>query len=293
MAAESDAAKLVILHHRRRGWAWVATGSMIGLAVYAGLDRNLFTRLTGPTETLSAITALLLLALALVGLVVAIIDSSRIHRADATAGVSAKDSVSHYPLYAYAYRYPPRHLGSWLACIFMLVAMAGITAYILPAEINSWAYAVGAENQGTFNPVSYSHCPNMRPAGCHVVTEGFLTNSDADVSWGSLVPLGKPFIVREPVWAWGTGRTLINADSSAVPNIVAGLFFDAVVLLLLYVLVVIVRETSPRRRQLTSVRAAGTSGGHHPDRSHHPSSPRRRAHGGQGKRSRRRVRTGR
>jgi hypothetical protein len=33
----------------------------------------------------------------------------------------------------------PRHLGTWLACIFMLVAMTGITAYNLPAEANSWA----------------------------------------------------------------------------------------------------------------------------------------------------------
>ena len=40
-AGESDVAKLVTLHHRRRGWAWVAAGSAIGLAVYAGIDVNL------------------------------------------------------------------------------------------------------------------------------------------------------------------------------------------------------------------------------------------------------------
>ena len=34
----SDVAKLVSLHHRRRGWAWVAIGSVIGLVAYAGID---------------------------------------------------------------------------------------------------------------------------------------------------------------------------------------------------------------------------------------------------------------
>jgi len=43
----SDVAKLVRLHHRRRGWAWVAIGSAIGLVVFAGIGVNLFENLTG------------------------------------------------------------------------------------------------------------------------------------------------------------------------------------------------------------------------------------------------------
>jgi len=292
----SDVAKLVMLHHRRRGWAWVATGAALGVVVYAGIDVNLFTSLTGTAETFSVITVFVLLALVLVGLVVVIVDTARIHRADAAVQVSAKGSVSHHPLYAHAYRYPPRHPASWVACVFLLIAMSGITAYNLPAEVNSWAYVVGAENQATFNPVSYSHCP-PRHAGCQVVTEGYLSNSGADVNWETQVPLGQPFSVRQPLWAWGTGRTLINGDGSAIPNIVAGLFFDGVALLLLYVLVVIVRQTSPRRSQPIAVPAGAGPGGvvgpHHPDRSHHESSARRRTHGGGGKRSRRRVQAGR
>ena len=123
----SDVAKLVRLHHRRRGWAWVAIGSVIGLVVYAGIGVNLFENLTGTAETLSAIPVFVLLALVLAGLVVVIVDTSRIHRADAAVRVSAKGSVSHYPLYAHAHRYPPRHHGSWVFAIFMLVAMTGIT----------------------------------------------------------------------------------------------------------------------------------------------------------------------
>jgi hypothetical protein len=285
----SDVANLVRLHHRRRGWAWVAIGSVIGLAVYAGIDVNLFENLTGTAETLSVIPVFVLLALVLAGLVVVIVDTSRIHRADAAVRVSAKGSVSHYPLYAHAHRYPPRHRGSWVFVIVMLVAMTGIAVFLLPADVNSWAYVVGAENQDTFNPVSYGPaCITVPRRGCHTVTEGSLSRSGADVTWGSQVPLGQPFSVRDPLWAWGTGRNLISGDGSAIGTIVAGLFFDGVALLLLYVLVVIVRDTPSRQSQRMPVPAGADPGGvsrtHHPDRGHHGSGVRRPARRGRGRR---------
>jgi hypothetical protein len=285
----SDVAKLVGLHHRRRGWAWVAVGSVIGLVVYVGIGVNLSGNLTGTAETLSVIPVFVLLALVLVGLVVVIGDTSRIHRADAGVRVSAEGSVSHYPPYAHAYRYPPRHRGSWVFAIVMLVGMTGITVFFLPAEVNSWAYVAGAENQDTFNPVSYGQACSPPPrGGCHTVTEGYLSKSGADVTWGSQVPLGQPFSVRDPLWAWGAGRNLTSGDGSAIPAIVGGLFFDGVTLLLLYVLVVIVRGTSSRRSQRMSVPAGADPGGvrrtHHPDRGHHGSGARRRARRGRGRR---------
>lgn len=282
----SDVAKLVRLHHRRRGWAWVAIGSVIGLAVYAGIGADLFEDLTGTAETLGVIPVFVLLALALVGLVVVIVDTSRIHRADAGVRVSAKGSVSHYPLYAHAYRYPPRHHGSWVFVMVMLVAMTGITVFILPAEVNSWAYVVGAGNQDTFNPVSYGQVchSSARGAGCYMVTEGYLSKSGAHVSWGTQVPLGQPFRVHDPLWAWGTGRNLTSDDGSAIANIVAGLFFDGVALLLLYVLVVVVRDPSWRRSQRMSVPAGGVRRTHHPNRGHQVSAARRRARRRRGRR---------
>ena len=86
----SDVAKLVRLRDRRRGWAWVAIGSVIGLVVYAGIGANLFENLTGTAETLNAIPLVLLLALVLAGLVVVVVDTARIHRADTAVRVSAK-----------------------------------------------------------------------------------------------------------------------------------------------------------------------------------------------------------
>jgi hypothetical protein len=284
----SDVAKLVRLHHRRRGWAWVAIGSAIGLVVFVGIDVNLFDNLTGTAETLSVIPVFVLLALVLAGLVVVIVDTSRIHRADAAVRVSAKGSVSHYPLYAHAHRYPPRHRGSSVFVIVMLVAMTGLTVFLLPAEVNSWAYVVGAENQDTFNPVSYGPaCLTVPRRGCHTVTEGYLSKSGADVTWGSQVPLGQPFSVHDPLWAWGGGRTLTSGDGGAIPTIVTGLFFDGVTLLLLYVLVVIVRDTPSKRSQQMSVPAGADPGGvrrtHHPDRGHHGSGVRRPARRGRGR----------
>jgi hypothetical protein len=288
--ASSDVAKLVTLHHRRRGWAWVAAGSAIGLAVYAGIDLSLFESLTGTAETLSVIPVFVLLALVLVGLVVVIVDTSRIRRADAAARASAKGGVSHYPLYAHAHSFPPRHHGSWVFTIFMLVVMTDIALFLLPAQVNSWAYAVGAEHQDTFNPVSYGQsCAHLsRFGGCHIVTEGYLSKSGADVTWGSQVPLGEPFTARDPLWAWGSGRTLTGGEGSAIATIIGGLFFDGVTLLLLYILVVIVRGTSSRRSPRMSVPAAAHPGvagrTSHPGRGHHGSGVRRPARRGRGRR---------
>jgi hypothetical protein len=278
-------AQLVTLHHRRRGWAWVAIGSAIGLAVYAGIDVNLFDNPAGSAGTLSVIAVLVLLALVLAGLVMVIVDTTRIHRADAAVQVSAKSSVSHHPVYAHAHRYPPRHRGSWVFAIVMLAAMTGITVALLPAEVNSWAYVTGAENQDTFHPVSYSQaCVGIHsrygPTGCHTVTEGYLSNSGADVTWTGMVPLGQPFSVRDPLWAWGRGRILLTSDGAAIANIIAGLFFNGAALLFLYILVVIVRDTPSGRSQRTPVPAGAASGRvsrtPHPARGHHGSGARRR-----------------
>src|SRR6202041_3059806 len=93
------------------------------------------------------------------------VDTARIHRADTAVQMSAKSRVAHYPLYAHAHSYPPRHRGSWVFAIIMLTAMTGITAYFLPAEVNSWAYVVGAENQDTFHPVDYRDSCTGVPRG--------------------------------------------------------------------------------------------------------------------------------
>jgi hypothetical protein len=269
----------------------VAVGGVIGLVVYAGIDVNLFANHTGTAEILGVIAVFVLLALVLAGLVVVIVDTSRIRRADAAVQARAKASVSHHPLYAHAHRYPPRHHGSWVFAILLLVAMTGITVFILPAEVNAWGYVVGAEHQDTFNPASYSQACSSgvgHRIGCRTVTEGYLSISGADATWGNQVPLGQPFSVRDPLWDWGSGRTLTNGDGAAVPTIIGGLFFDGVTLLLLYILVVVVRHTPSKPSRRVPVPAGPDPGGirpvHHPDRGHHGSGVRRPARRGQRRR---------
>ena len=104
----------------------MAVGGVIGLAVYVGIGINLFENLTRTAEILGVIPVFVLLALVLAGLVVVIVDTSRIRRADSAVQASAKGSVSHYPLYAHAHRYPPHHHGSWVFAIVMLVAMTSL-----------------------------------------------------------------------------------------------------------------------------------------------------------------------
>jgi hypothetical protein len=281
----SDAAKLVTLHHRRRGWAWVAVASVIGLALYVGIGVKPFGN-TGTAQTLSAIPACALLVLALVGLVVVIVDTSRIRRADAAVQASAKRSVSHHPVYAHPYRYPPRHHGSWVFVICVLVAITGINVALLPAQVNAWAYVVGAGNQDTFNPVSYKQACGFH--GCSPVTVGYLSKTGAQVTWTGQVPLGQPFPVRDPVWVWGTGRSLVGGEGSAIPTIIASLFFDGVALLLLYVLFVLMRDPPLEQGEGILAPAGADPGGvrqaHHPNRPPSASPAQRRARRGRGRR---------
>lgn len=114
------------------------------------------------------------------------------------------------------------------------------------------AYLAGAESQDTFNPLSYGQA--CRKGGCHTVTEGYLSKSGADVTWDSRVPLGQPFTVRVPVWAWGTGRNLIYGDGDPIAMMIVGLFlegwrFRGIAVLLVFVLLAVLGHGRSRWRQ--------------------------------------------
>jgi hypothetical protein len=77
---DGNAGTIVRLYHRRRGWAWVGFGSLIGLIVYLAVGATLFDNLTGAAETASIIPLFILLVLAVAGLLAAIVDSARLRR---------------------------------------------------------------------------------------------------------------------------------------------------------------------------------------------------------------------
>jgi hypothetical protein len=223
----------------------VAVGSLIGLTVYAGISVHVLDNRTGSAQTFLQIPLFVMLALALAGLVVVIVDTSLIHGADAAVRVSAKGKVSHHPVYAHVHRYPHHHRASWLAAIVMLAAMTSLAVFYLPAGVNALGYVAGAEKPDTFHPLSYGQACSIgsRLSHCRVVTEGYLSGTGSHVAWYTQVPLARPFAVRDPLWDWGSGRTLTAGAGSAIPTIIGSLFFDGVAILLVYALFVLVRES--------------------------------------------------
>lgn len=151
----------------------------------------------------------------------------------------------------------------------MLAAMTAIAVAILPEQVDSVAYLSGAERQDTFNPLSYGQ--SCGRGGCHTVTEGYLSKSGADVTWDGQVPLGQPFTIRDPLWAWGTGRNLMYGDGTPIAMIIVGLFFESLAVLFVFVLLAVIRHQSSRRRQTMIMPApAGRQG---TDRAPHPDPP--------------------
>jgi len=87
--------------------------------------------LTGTSELLSVTPVFVLLALVLTGLIIAMVDTVRLRRADAAVRTTARANVTHYPLPVHASRYPPRHAGSW---VFGIVMLAAMTTIVVPAS---------------------------------------------------------------------------------------------------------------------------------------------------------------
>lgn len=83
----------------------------------------------------------------------------------------------------------------------------------VPAVVDGTAFLAGAERTVTFDPISYQ--TNCDRYSCQTITDGILETGGAGISasWQNVVPLGKPFQVREPVWRWGLGLALIEALS--------------------------------------------------------------------------------
>src|ERR1700678_2132183 len=104
-AEMGDVDRIVRLHHRRGGWAWVGCGSLIGLVVYLVIGVALFANLTGTAETASVVPLFILLALMVIGLVTALVDTVRLRGFGAEARRTARENVEHHPVYAHAHRY--------------------------------------------------------------------------------------------------------------------------------------------------------------------------------------------
>jgi hypothetical protein len=245
---EVDAA--VRLLHRRRGWGWTGGGSLLALVVFAVIGSHLWANASGALSVISGLVVLVLLALTAVGLVMAVVDTVRLHRRHGAVRDQARTQTSHHPLIAHAYRYPPRHhVSAWFSRLLLLGCLVLAIGY-LPSQVNAVAYLAGAAPTATFLPTSYGQ--DCGRSGCTTITDGTLIQGDRGIraSWPGTVPLDLPMTVRAPVWdGWGATVPLTGGTANAIIAIVVGLFLDALGVLAGRALVELTRHWLKRRHQ--------------------------------------------
>lgn len=251
--ADPEVAVAVRLLHRRRGWLWTAVVSVVAWLVACGLLGSLAPDGAGAGVAVAVVFILLLTAAAVVALLAAVIDTIRLHELDKGVRTRAAARTVHHPVRAHAYRYPPRHRGTWVFTWLMLLIILGLGAAALPALVDGIAYVTGAENTAVFYPTAYGQVCGR--GGCSNVTNGFLgsgTQATA-ATWPVVVPLGVPITVRRPLWDWGFGSQLIDGDGAAAGSIVAGVLFDGGSALVLFAGYKVGRQWLRRRRGTTAV----------------------------------------
>jgi hypothetical protein len=135
--------------------------------------------------------------------------------------------------------------------LILVVAVVSV-----PAVVDGTAYLADAGRTVTFDPVSYQ--TNCDRYSCGTITDGILETGGAGVSasWQNVVPLGRPFQVREPVWRWGLGLALIDSDKTAVIAVAISLLIEGFAVLVLVSLVRLARNWRRRHWQQQTAPAA-------------------------------------
>lgn len=248
---DPDTAATVHLLHRRRGWLWTLTIGVVAWLVAVGLLGTLDPNASGAGEAFGAILVILLTAIVVIALIAAIVDSVKLRGRDPGVRSRASSLTSHHPVRSHAYRYPPKHRGSWVFGWILMLILLGLGVAAFPGLVNGIAYLAGAENSVTFMPVSSGQqCGRY---GCSPITNGFLeTPGDPSVTWSGSVPLGVPFQVRQPLMDWGFGSELIGGDGGAIGSIFAGALFDGFSVLVLFAAYRLIRNWR-RHRQMAVV----------------------------------------
>ncbi len=248
--ADPDVAATVRLLHRRQGWARVAVTSfmafLLAYAVYANAQSQ---GAPAPSWFLDMIIALG--ALTIAGIVAAVADTALLRRRPPAVRAQAAPLAAHHPS-PHAHHYPPRHLVTWaLRWVGMLVILV-VAVVSVPAVVDGTAYLAGAGRTVTFDPVSYqTTCDRY---SCQTITDGILETGGAGISasWQNVVPLGRPFQVREPVWRWGLGLALIDSGKTAVIALAVSLLIEGLAVLVVVKLVRLARNRRRHRQQRTA-----------------------------------------
>jgi hypothetical protein len=260
-AADPDVAATVRLLHRRHGWSRAAvTGFLAFLLAYGGYVSAQSQGTPPPSWFLDIVIALAALAAGCV--VAAVADTALLRRKPPAVRAQAAPIAARHPGRRNARHYPPRHWVSWtLRWVGMLLILV-VAVVSVPAVVDGAAYLAGAGRTVTFDPVSCQ--TNCDQYSCQTSTDGILMTGGAGVqaTWQDVVPLGRPFRIREPVWRWGLGLALIDSDTTAVIAVSVSLLIEAFAVFVVVCLVLLARNWLRHRRQRmapASVSATGLS----------------------------------
>ncbi len=249
--AAPDVAATVRLLHRRQGWSRVVVTSLVAFLLAYGAYANAKSQgAPAPSWFLDMIIALG--ALTVVSIIAAVVYFARLRRTPPAVRAQAAPIAARHPSRSRAHHYPPLHLVTWALCWVGLLLILVVAVVSLPAIVDGAAYLAGAGKTATFDPVS--HQTNCDRYSCGTVTDGILETGGGGVSasWQNVVPLGRPFQVREPVWRWGLGLALIDSDKTAIIAIAVCLLFEGAAVWVVVKLVRLARNWRRHRQQRTA-----------------------------------------
>jgi hypothetical protein len=251
MPPEPDVAAVVRLLHRRQDWRRTAVTSFIAFLLAYGGDANAQSQ-GAPAPSWFVDIVIALGALTVVGIIAAVVDTVLLRRKPAAVRAQAAPLAAHHPSRGHAHHYPPRHWVLWAIRWVGMLLILVVAVVSVPAVFDGVAYLAGAEHTVTFDPVSYQ--TNCDQYSCQTSTDGILETGGTGVeaSWPDVVPLGKPFQVREPVWNWGLGGALIDSDGIAVGAVLISLLIEGAAVLVVVRLVQLTRNWRRHRQQRTT-----------------------------------------
>jgi hypothetical protein len=223
-------AAAVRLMHRRHGWNLTAATSLavFGLSYGCIINGNDEGATAPPWFVDLTIAAA---AMIVVSMIAVVAYHVRLQRMPLAVLTEAKPLAARHPHGPRSHHYPPRHRLTWVIRWIGMAVILFVAVVSVPAVVDATAYLTGLEKTVTFDPTS--HQTNCDRYSCETVTQGTLETGGAGTSatWQTVVPLGKPFKIREPVWRWGLGLALIDSDGTAVLAIALSLLIEGAAVL--------------------------------------------------------------
>ncbi len=243
-----DVAAVTRLLHRRQGFGRAAVTSFIAFLLGVGASSSAQSQGTPPPSWFE-VMIIVLGALTVVCVVAAVADTMLLRRKPTAVREQAVSLAAHHPRRPHAHHFPPRHWVTWALRWTGMLLILVVAVVSVPAVFDGVGYLVGAGKFVTFDPVS--HQTTCTQYDCQTSTNGIMETGGAgtEATWPAVVPLGRSFRIREPVWRWGLGESLIDSDGIAVVAVLISLLIEGAAVLVVIRLVWLTRNWRRHRRQ--------------------------------------------